>query len=69
MKWFWVSLGRYFDNRNKTALPEQKIHLTKVPKAFGEMNQQERRDFIEKMASEVLPNLTSKEYISNEEIG
>ena len=69
MKWFWVSLGRYFDNRNKTALLERKIHLMKAPKAFGEMNQQEQRDFIEEMAYGVLPNLTSKEYISNETIG
>lgn len=69
MKWFWVILGRYFDNQHKTAQPERKIHLTKAPKAFGEMDEQERRDFIEKMAYGVLPNLTSKEYISEESIG
>ena len=69
MKWFWVILGRYFDNRHKTAQPERKIHLTKAPKTFGEMDEQERRDFIERMAYRVLPNLTSKEYISEESIG
>ena len=69
MKWFWVYLGRYLENRHKTAPSERKIHLSKAPKAFGDMNQEEQRDFIEKMAHGVLPKLTSEEYISNEKIG
>ena len=69
MKWFWVFLGKYLENRHKTALPERKIHLTKAPKAFGDMNKEERRDFIERMAHEVLPKLSSEEYISDKQIG
>jgi hypothetical protein len=69
MKWFWVFLGRYFENRHKTTLPERKIHLTKAPKAFGDLNKEERREFIEKMAKGVLPKLSSEEYISDKHMG
>ena len=64
MTWFWVLLGKFFDKRNGVRTQERQIHLTKAPKAFGEMSKEEREVFIRGMANDVLPKLTTEEYIS-----
>jgi len=67
--WFWVLLGKFFDKRNGVRTQERQIHLTKAPKAFGEMSKEEREKFIREMANQVLPRLTSEEYISEGKSG
>lgn len=64
MTWFWVLLGKFFDKRSGVRRQERLIHLTKAPKTFGQMSKEEREVFITGMASQVLPKLTTVEYIS-----
>jgi len=70
MTWFWVLLGKYFDKRNnKKREPESQIFLTKAPKTFGEMSKEERKEFFRGVANQVLPKITSEEYISGNRLG
>ena len=69
MTWFWVLLGKFFDKRNGTRAEGRQIHLTRAPKTFGEMSKEEREQFIQGMANQVLPKFTSKEYISEGKLG
>jgi hypothetical protein len=70
MTWFWVLLGKYFDKRNnKKREPESQIFLTKAPKTFGEMSKEERKEFFRGIANQVLPKITSEEYISGNRLG
>jgi hypothetical protein len=70
LTWFWVLLGKYFDKRNnKKRRPESQVFLTKAPKTFGEMSKEERKEFFRGVANQVLPKITSEEYISGNEIG
>ena len=64
MTWLWVLLGKFFDRRNGIRTKERQIYLTKAPQVFGEMSKEEREQFIRGMANQVLPKLTSEEYIS-----
>jgi hypothetical protein len=70
MTWFWVLLGKYFDKRNHIERePESHIFLTKAPKTFGEMSTEEREQFFRGIANQVLPKITSGEYISGNRLG
>lgn len=69
MTWFWVLLGKFFDKQNGVRTQKRQIHLTKAPKAFGEMSKEEREKFIREMANQVLPKLTFDEYISEGKSG
>jgi hypothetical protein len=70
MTWFWVLLGKYFDKRNnKKRESMSQIFVTKAPKTFGEMSKEERNEFFRGVANQVLPKITSEEYISGNRLG
>lgn len=70
MTWFWILLGKYFDKRNhKEKERESQIFLTKAPKTFGDMSTDEREEFFRGIANQVLPKITSGEYISGNRLG
>jgi hypothetical protein len=50
VKWFWISLGRYFDKRNGILRKKStRLHFTKADKPLEQMSPEERQDFAKRI--------------------
>jgi hypothetical protein len=50
VKWFWISLGRYFDKSNGISRKKStRLHFTKADKPLEQMSPEERQDFAKRI--------------------